>query len=114
MNATAIVLAISLMVNAALGWAYLGQRDKTVVAVEKTGQAAGAAVACSTGVDTLAKQANTRHAEAAPKIEEAKRGAAVASMKADAILSTPATMPGDDCKSANDRVDAWWADRWTK
>lgn len=114
MNPLGIVLAISLAANMALGWAYLGQRDAAVVAVERTSQATGAAVACSSGVDKLEKQAETRHAAAAPKIAAAKVAAVTAAKKADVILATPATAPGDDCKSATDRVDAWWADRGTQ
>ncbi len=113
-KALAIALAISVAINAALGWAYLGQRDKAVVSVEKTAQATGAAVACSAGVDSLQKKADLRKAAAAPRIEEAKHAAAVDNTKADAILATPATTPGSDCKSASDRVDAWWADRGSK
>lgn len=114
MTPLSIALAISVAINAAVGYAYLGQRDKAVVSVEKTVQATGAAVACSAGVDSLEKKADERHATAAPKIAEAKQVAEAANTKADAILATPATEPGNDCKSASDRVDTWWADRGSK
>lgn len=109
-----ISLAISLAGNAFLGRAYLGQRDTAVVAVVKTEQATGAALACSAGVDDLQTKAETRRLEAAPRVEAAKQAAAAGNRKADVILATPATAPGDDCKSATDRVDAWWADRGVK
>ena len=32
MNPVHIILALSMLANAALGWAYLGQRDKTTKA----------------------------------------------------------------------------------
>lgn len=108
MTPLTIALAISLALNAALGWAYLGQRDKAVVAVERTEQATGAAVACSAGVDDLQTKAETRRLEAAPKVEAAKQAAAAGNKRADVILATPASTPGNDCKSATDRVDAWW------
>lgn len=111
MNPLAILLAISLIANAALGWSYLGQRDKAVSETVKTEQATGAAVACSAGVDGLQQQATTRHAEAAPKVDAAKRASVAANIKADVILAAAATTPGDDCKSASDRVETWWADR---
>lgn len=110
----AISLAISLAGNAALGWSYLGQLDKAVVAVERTEQATGAAVACSAGVDNLETQAETRRLAAAPQILAAKQTAAAASKKADIILATPASTPGNDCKSAADRIDTWWTDRGSK
>lgn len=103
-----IALATSLAINAALGWAYLGQRDKAVVAVERTEQATGVAVACSAGVDSLQTQAETRRLAAVPQILAAKQTAVAANKRADTILATPASTPGNDCKSAADRVDAWW------
>lgn len=114
MNPLMVALAISIAGNCFLGWAYLGQRDKAVVAVVKTEQATGAAVACSAGVEDLQTKAETRRLESAPKVEAAKQAAVASNKKADVIMATPATTPGDDCKSAADRVDAWWADRGTK
>jgi len=111
MNLTAAALVVSLAANAALGYAYLGQRDAAVAAGVKTEQATGAAVACSSGVDDLQKQAASRHAAAVPKIEAAKVAADLGNRKADVILSTPAAIPGDDCKSAQARVDTWWEAR---
>lgn len=114
MNPLMVALAISIAGNCFLGWAYLGQRDTAVVAVERTEQATGAAVACSAGVDELQTKAETRRLEAAPKVEAAKQAAVAGNKKADVILTTPATTPGDDCKSAADRIDTWWADRGSK
>lgn len=114
MNQLGILLAISVAGNAALGYACLGQRDKAVVSVEKTVQATGAAVACSAGTESLVKKADERKAAAAPKIEAAKLVAAAANAKGDSILATAATTPGNDCKSASDRVDAWWVDRGSR
>ena len=111
MNPWAWALLISLGANAGLGWSYLGQRDKATVAVVKTEQATGAAVACSQGVDKLETQAAKRKAEAAPKIAAAQKLADAGDKRADEILATPATVPGDDCRSAQARVDTWWQGR---
>lgn len=111
MNPIAIVLVISLAANAGLGWAYLGQRDKAVVAVEKKDQATGAAQECSKGVQKLETRAAERKAAAAPKIEAARAEAAELDKRADQILATPPAVPGDDCRSAQARVDTWWQGR---
>jgi hypothetical protein len=104
-----IILAISLVANAALGWAYLGQRDTATVATTETKQADGVAQACTEGVKTLSVQASKRHAEGAPKVEAAVQQAEEAGKQAFEILTTPMAVPGDDCKSAQVTVDAWWS-----
>lgn len=108
MNPLTIILAISLATNCALGYLYLGQRDTATVQTVKTEQATGAAVACTAGVEEVQKAAIIRHREAAPKIEAARQQAETHNKAADLILSTPAAVPGDDCKSAQARVDDWW------
>lgn len=108
MNPLAYILAISMAANAALGWAYLGQRDKATTEAVQVQQVTTVAQECNKGTEDMAKQAVQRHAAAAPKIEAARRQAEAADKKADEILSTPAAMPGDDCKSAQARVDEWW------
>lgn len=113
MNPLVIPLAISLAANAALGWAYLGQRDTTTVATTETKQADGVAKACTEGVKDLGKQAAKRHAAAAPKIEAASQQAEKAGKLAVQIISTPAAVPGDACASAEAALDAWW-ERKTK
>lgn len=114
MNPLAILLAISLLANVAFGYAYLGQRDTAVIATTETKQATGAAQECSKGVETLQDKAKQRHKEAAPLIEAAKQEAQAGNKRADEILSTPAAAPGDDCRSAQARVDAWWDKRGQK
>lgn len=114
MKPLAIVLAISLAANAALGWAYLGQRDSAVVATTKTTQAEGVAQACSTGVKNLRAKADKRHADAVPQIEAVRQDAEASNKQADEILATPATVAGDDCRSAQARVSTWWNERGQK
>lgn len=107
----AISLALSLAGNALLGRAYLGQRDKATVAVVETKQVTGAAVACSKGTESLVTQAVKRKAAAAPEIAAAKQQADAGDKRADVILATPPVAPGDDCRSAQARVDTWWESR---
>jgi hypothetical protein len=104
-----IILAISLAANALLGWAYLGQRDTAVTHAVREQQATGVALECSKGVDDLVKQADQRAASAAPKIVAAQQQAKTRDKHADVILATPPAAPGDDCRSAQARVDNWWA-----
>ncbi len=103
-----IILAISLAANAALGWAYLGQRDAAVVAATETKQADGVAQQCSEGVKSLSTQAAKRHKEAASKVEAARQQAEDAGKLSIEILTTPPAVPGDSCASAQAALDAWW------
>jgi hypothetical protein len=119
MNPILIALAISVAANAALGWAYLGQRDATATgkadlrAME--GQRDGArqaASACSDSVDDLRELADKRARDAAPARVAAASVAQGHNQRADVILSTPAPVPGDSCASAQARVDDWLKGRW--
>lgn len=105
---------LSLALNAALGWAYLGQRDKTtkaetaVTAMEQQRDGAReAASACSDAVEDLRTVADKRAAEAKAARALAAASARAHNKKADDILSTPAAVPGDDCRSAQVRVSDW-------
>lgn len=111
MSPITVVLAISLAANAALGWVYLGQRDTATVAKTETKQADGVSKACTEGVKTLSKQAAKRHADGAPKVAAATQQAEDAGKQAVQILTTPPAVPGNDCKSAQATVDAWWERR---
>jgi len=111
MNPFHVILAISLAANAALGWAYLGQRDNTTTAKVGERQAVGVAMECSKGTEQLETKAQERKAAAAPKIAEAKKQAEQHNRKADKILATPPAVPGDACASAQAVVDDWWEKR---
>lgn len=107
-------LALSLALNAALGWAYLGQRDKTTEAQsaatameQQRDGARAAASACSDAVEDLRNVADQRAAEAKAARAEAAAKAMGHNKKADSILATPAAVPGDDCRSAQVRVSDW-------
>lgn len=105
---------LSIALNAALGWAYLGQRDKTtkaesaVTAMEQQRDGAReAASACSDAVEDLRTLADQRAAEAKAARAKASARARGHNQKADSILSTPPAVPGDDCRSAQVRVADW-------
>jgi len=111
MNPFHIILAISLAANAALGWAYLGQRDNTTMAKVEERQAVGVALECSKGTEELAAKAEQRRQQAAPKVQAARKSAAQHNRKADQILATSPAVPGDACASAQAVVDDWWEKR---
>ncbi|WP_291436890.1 hypothetical protein [Acidovorax sp.] len=107
-------LAISVAANAALGWAYLGQRDYTTEARtalrDMEGQRDGArqvASACSDSVDDLRELADKRARDAAPARAAAASAAQGHNTRADQILAAPQPVPGDACASAQARVDDW-------
>ena len=104
----ALLLALSVAGNAFLGRAYLGQRDTAVQTKVEYRNVEVAATACSESIDNRKKVADKRHVDAKPAIAAAAKQAEDANKEADRILSTPATVQGDDCKSAQDRVSSWW------
>lgn len=113
-----IALVISVAANAAMGWAYLGQRDDAAVAKtalrDMEGQRDGirqVASECSASVDDLRKLAERRYVVAAPARAAAASAAQGHNQRADVILSTPAPVPGDVCASAQARVDDWIKER---
>lgn len=107
MNPLAIVLAISLMVNAGLTYVYLGARDDVVAAESLARQAKGAAQTCSDSVDQLQLLARDNALKARKAIAAAAARATTADQRADEELATPATVPGNDCQSAQDRATRW-------
>lgn len=60
------ILLTSLTANAALGWAYLGQRDETAAAMVQRDQTRGDASACSDATEALRDLAAQRAKAAAP------------------------------------------------
>jgi hypothetical protein len=63
--------------------------------------------ACNDSVTELEQQAKDRSDENAKLRLEAQNRRKAQESLAQQILSTPATVPGDDCKSAGDRVRNW-------
>lgn len=114
MNPVHIVLALSLAANAALGWVYLGQRDKTTQAStdlanmqQQRDGARGAASACSEAVEALQEQAAQRAAAAAPARAAAAQTAKQSDRRADYTLSLKPRHVGDSCASTQALADEW-------
>jgi uncharacterized protein HemX len=102
-----IVLGLSLASNAAL-WHFLrGAQDERAAAEAKFDTQRQATEQCNASIDRLEQQAKQRDAENTELRKEAATRRRAQESLAQQILSTPATVPGDDCKSANDRVRNW-------
>lgn len=108
MNIPIIALVMSLAANAGLTWAYLGQRDSTIEATSNLDTATEAAKSCSNSVKDMGAAAHKRQANAAVPRAAAAASAVQGNKRADTILSTPATAPGNDCKSVTDRANNWF------
>ena len=114
LSPAAVALAASLAANAALGWLWLDARDNVadararIEAVQGERDAAQAAgQACSDGVQRLQALTESRAREAAAARRQAAQAAADHARRADAVLSAPPAVPGDDCASAKARVADW-------
>lgn len=114
MNPVHIVLALSVAANAALGWAYLGQRDDTtqarvdLSAMERERDGArGAASACNDAVEALQDQAAKRAAAAVPMRAAAVKAAQQSERRADYTLTLKPRHVGDACASAQALADEW-------
>ena len=106
-QALLMALGLSVAGNAALGWAWVGAREKAATTVAERDNARSAASACSDATEDLRDLADKRAAEA-KKAQAAARSAATGRQQAaNTILSTAAAVPGDACASAQVRVDAW-------
>ena len=110
----ALALLVSLMSNALLGWAYLGQRDAATAArasiagaEKQRDDARGAAKACSDGVAGLETAAAQRHALAEPARAAAAAQSQALDQRADYTLSTTPAAPDDACTSAQALGSAW-------
>lgn len=108
MNPVHIILAISLIANAFLGYAYLGQRDTAVEAKTDVKHVAAAAQECSQGTEQLQQQGKQREADSAPKRAAAAKKADEHNRTADRILTASPAVPGDACASAQADLDVWW------
>ncbi|MFV0676440.1 hypothetical protein [Variovorax sp. tm] len=106
-QALLVALGLSVAGNAALGWAWVGAREKAATSVLQRDDAMAAASACSDATEDLRALADKRAAEA-KKAQAAARSVALGhEARAQTILATPAAVPGDACASAQIRVDAW-------
>jgi regulator of protease activity HflC (stomatin/prohibitin superfamily) len=105
--ALVISLALSVTANGLLGWQWLGTRDDLAKSVEQHRQTKAIANECSENTDRLASEAYKQGQRAEADRAKAKAAADAKRKKADQILLTPPTVPGNDCKSAMDRAAGW-------
>ncbi len=101
------ILLASLAANAALGWAYLGQRDETAAAVVQRDQARGDASACSDATQDLRDLADKRAKAAAPARAAAATAARTHQQRADYTLGLQPRQPSDLCTSMQALGDEW-------
>ena len=113
-----IALGVSAAGNLGLGWAVVSQRDAKIEAIQETKRVTGerdsaldAGEKCSASVEKLQTLAANRLTEANRARAAAKKLAQDKDKRSDKILTAPAAVPGDDCKSAQVRVDGWLAER---
>jgi hypothetical protein len=107
MQTLLVALGLSVAGNAALGWAWVGAREKAATSVLQRDDARAAASACSDATDDLRDLADKRAAEA-NKAQAAARSVALDHQaRAQTILATPAAVPGDACASAQLRINGW-------
>lgn len=99
--------AVSIALNVVLGGLWLHARDVATTTTVQRDTARADASACSDATEDLRMQADKRAAAAKPVRAIAREQAATREARADALLSTPAAVPGDDYASARARVDAW-------
>lgn len=111
MSPTSVLLAVSIALNALMFWATTDAMKSTAQAIEQRDQARADATACSDATEALRLLADKRKAEADKARAATRRAAANHEQRADAILAKPASVPGDDCKSASERASAWLAGR---
>lgn len=102
-----LVLVASLAANGVL-WHEVGKEHDARTAAETSLVTANAATkACNDSVTQLETEARDRAAENTKLRQEAQNRRHAQESLAQQILATPATVPGDDCKSAQDRVRNW-------
>lgn len=99
-----LFVALSLLGNFFLYHGYTAQRDRAVKAESDLTQANAATTTCNKSIQDLEHAAYKRGVVAAKRRAAGEKDRAAAEESAQQILSTPATVPGDDCRSAQDRV----------
>lgn len=82
------------------------QESEAAVASQKT-----QTQTCNDSVAKLEQDAIDNAAANATAVKQAKKDADARVARAQRILKTPASTPGNDCKSAQDRVQSWLKER---
>ncbi|WP_234197152.1 hypothetical protein [Pseudacidovorax sp. NFM-22] len=107
LHVLALALVVSLAANAGLGAAWLHARDAATRTTGERDSARADASACSDGVADLRDLADERGRRAKAAQDTAAQRRRQQEAMAQLILSTPASVPGDVCASAQARVDSW-------
>ena len=102
-----IALALSVAGNGVMTKLYLGARDDVTQAKDNADVVNAAAATCSASIVSLESAAKAQQAQSEVAIAAAQAQAKTRAQRADKILSTPASTPGNDCKSASDRATQW-------
>lgn len=112
--AAVAVAVASLLANAWLVQAHLSLRDQLVAAKalvasaeQQRDTAQATTLECGNAVDALDTLSKDRAKEATTARNQAAAQARAAAQRADRILAAPAAVPGDDCASAQVRVQSW-------
>lgn len=100
----AAIMAAVILVLGGVAWHYKRAAD---AAHDDATRAEVQAQLCSAAAQSLETEAAERAKAAAEAVAKAEKAATDAKRRADAILATPAAAPGDDCKSAQMRAQAW-------
>ena len=108
------LLGLSLVLTAALGIGYLGQRDKATQAAEQRDSAWGAASACSDATEDLRTLADKRKVEATAARAAAAGKALALDQRADAMLALQPIDPANSCASIQSLGDEWLTGRAKK
>ena len=104
-----LALALSLAGNAALGWAWLHERDLAAVAVAALDGAQQDAAACTDAVNGLSQLATDRAAAAKTERAAAKQASGKLYKRADRTLSKP--QGTGTCEGMQALGDEWLRER---
>lgn len=99
-----LLLAGSIVANALLFNEWEAAKQRATAAETNLATANAQTEACNESVKGLEQAAHKRGLAAGVARERARQRAVDLEQQAQQELSTPATVPGDDCKSAQDRV----------
>lgn len=102
---TLLALIVSIAANILLYRAMSMQKTRATIAETNLTTANAATKTCNDSIAGLEAAATARGVKSGAARERARQKALGLEQRAQQELSTPATAPGNDCKSAQDRVD---------
>ncbi len=107
MPALAWALGASVVLNIAIGVAYLDQRDTAAKATEQRDAARAEAQACSAATDALQTLADKRQRDATTARAAAAKSARTHNQRADSTLARQPKDPSNSCASIQALGDDW-------